>query len=196
MCVGFTSFGKKPMTCFWRTCRHVYVHGFARAHRYTPINFARSCEGSRKVLWVTIDGTWSTHMYARKPASYITLSASHTYTTHGPRTEKLAILASALSFARCASAFVTRSSSALDQRYAFVVIRCVRRDFCACTKNVRGARTHECIRQKDTRHSQSALDQRQTRAERAGPTPDTRGAHAGYSLYVRRLRSSEHLAHT
>ena len=30
----------------------------------------------------------------------------------------------------------------------------------------------------------------------AEPTPDTRGAHAGYSLYVRWLRSSEHLAHT
>ena len=37
-----------------------------------------------------------------------------------------AILASALSFVRCAS-------STLDQRYAFVVIRCVRQDFCACT---------------------------------------------------------------
>ena len=30
---------------------------------------------------------------------------------------KFAILASALSFARCASSFVTRSSSALDQRW-------------------------------------------------------------------------------
>ena len=37
----------------------------------------------------------------------------------------------------------------------------------------------------------------QTSAEPGvGPTPGTRGAHAGYSLYVRRLRSSEHLAHT
>ena len=51
------------------------------------------------------------------------LSVSHTYTTHGPRTENLVILASALSFAKCASAFVTHSSSALNQRYAFVIIR-------------------------------------------------------------------------
>ena len=51
-------------------------------------------------------------------------------TTHGPRTEKVAIVASALSFAGCASSCATRASSALDQRYAFVVVRCVRRDFC------------------------------------------------------------------
>ena len=56
--------------------------------------------------------------------------------------------------------------------------------------------THECTRQKDARHSQSALHQRQTHAEHAGPTPETRGAHAVYSLYVCRLRCSEHLAHT
>ena len=62
------------------------------------------------------------------------LSASHTGTTHGPRTEKVAILASASSFAGCASPCATRASSALDQRYAFVVVRCVRRVFCACTK--------------------------------------------------------------
>ena len=61
------------------------------------------------------------------------LYASHTDTMHGQRTDKLAILASALSFAGCASAFVTRSSSALDQRYAFVVVRCVWSNFCACT---------------------------------------------------------------
>ena len=42
--------------------------------------------------------------------------------------------------------------------------------------------THECTRQKDARHPQSALHQRQPHAERAGPTPDTSGAHAGYSL--------------
>ena len=36
---------------------------------------------------------------------------------------------------------------------------------------------------------------RQRCAERAGPTPDTRAAHAGHALRVRRLRSSAHLAH-
>ena len=35
---------------------------------------------------------------------------------------------------------------------------------------------------------------RQPRAERAGPTPDTRGAHARYALCVRRLRSSARIA--
>ena len=52
---------------------------------------------------------------------------------------KFAILASALSFARYASSFVTRSSSSLDQCYAFAVIRCVRRDFLSMLKSVRGA---------------------------------------------------------
>ena len=47
---------------------------------------------------------------------------------------------------------------------------------------------HEYTRQKDARQAQSTLDQR--------PTPGTRGADAGYLLHVRRLRSSEHLAHT
>ena len=44
------------------------------------------------------------------------LSASHTGTTHGRRAEKVAILASASSFAGCASPCATRASSALDQR--------------------------------------------------------------------------------
>ena len=46
------------------------------------------------------------------------------------------------------------------------------------------------------------LEGRQTCPERSGPTPDTRGAHAGtrgadagHALCVRRLRSSAHLAH-
>ena len=72
-----------------------------------------------------------------------------------------AMLASALSFARCASSFVTRSSSAVDQRYAFDVIRCVRRDYFSMLKNVRGAR----------RMNVNAMR-----------TPDMRGAHAVYSL--------------
>ena len=49
-------------------------------------------------------------------------------------TENLSILASVLTFAGCPSEFVTRSLSALDQRYAFAVVRCVRRDFCARAK--------------------------------------------------------------
>ena len=53
---------------------------------------------------------------------------------------QFAILASALSFAMRASSLVTRSSSALDPHYAFVVIRCVRRDFLSMLKSVRGAR--------------------------------------------------------
>ena len=109
----------------------------------------------------------------------------------GPRTEKVAMLASASSFAGCASPCATRASSALDQRYAFVVVRCVRRDFCACTKCARSS-THECTRQKDDRDAQSALDQRQThaghtrgtRGAHAGHTRGTRGAHAGHTLGI------------
>ena len=94
------------------------------------------------------------------------------------------ILASALSFAGCA-AFIAHSSSTLGLRYLFVVIRCVHRTFCACSKLCAelGAWVH-------------TPEGRQTRAERAGPTPDTRRTLAGYSLYVRRLRCSEHPAHT
>ena len=50
--------------------------------------------------------------------------ASHLRTMHCSRTEKVAILTSALSFAGCASAFVTRSLSALVQRCAFVLVCC------------------------------------------------------------------------
>ena len=79
----------------------------------------------------------------------------------------------------------TRTSSALHQRYAFVFVRCVRRDFCACTKKCARSSTHLHARRTPY-----------TCTERVEPTPATRGAHAGYSLYVRRLRSSEHAAHT
>ena len=103
-----------------------------------------------------------------------TLSASHTGTTHGPRTEKVAILASASSFAGCASPCATRASSALDQRCAFVVVRCVRRDFCACTK---------LCAELDAR--MYTPEGRQPCAERAGPTPDTRGAHAEHTRSTR-----------
>ena len=60
--------------------------------------------------------------------------AVQTGTTHGPRTEQVALLANASSFAGCASPCATRASSALNQRYAFVVVRCVRRYVGACTK--------------------------------------------------------------
>ena len=109
----------------------------------------------------------------------------HTYTTHGQRTKKSFILASALSFAGCASAFVARLSRTLGLRYLFVIIRCVRRTFCACSKL--------CAELDAWVHTPEG---RQTRAERAGPTPHTRRTIAGYSLYVRRLRCSEHPAHT
>ena len=52
------------------------------------------------------------------------------------------MLVSALSFAGCATTGVTRSSSALDKRYVFVVMRGVRRDLCACTKMC--AELHAC----------------------------------------------------
>ena len=73
---------------------------------------------------------------------------------------------------------------------SFAVLQCVRLDFCACTRIC--AELDACmytpdIRQKDARHAQSALGQCQTHVC---------GAHAGYSLYVRRLRSSELLADT
>ena len=55
--------------------------------------------------------------------------------------------------------------------------------FLCMHKNVRGAR-----------HMNAHV--RRTRAERAGTTPDTSGAHAGYSLHVQRLKSNDHLAHT
>ena len=47
-------------------------------------------------------------------------SASHTCTTHGPSTEKVAILANASSFAGCASPCATRASSALDHRHQII----------------------------------------------------------------------------
>ena len=47
-------------------------------------------------------------------------------------------------------------------------------------KNVRGARSTKVL----TRRTPAM---RRARWTNAGPTPDTRGAHAGYALYVRRL---------
>ena len=81
------------------------------------------------------------------------------HTTHGQRTEKIEILDRALSFAGCTPTFVTRSLSALDQRYVFVVMRWVRRDFWAAQKCASRS-TYESTRQKDARHAQTALDQR------------------------------------
>ena len=104
---------------------------------------------------------------------------------HGPRTEKVAVLASASSFAGCASPCATRASSALDQRYAFVVVRVVRRDFCACTKM--------CAELDAWMYTPEG---RQRCAERAGPTSDTRGAHAGYTLGMRCVFVDWGLAHT
>ena len=78
---------------------------------------------------------------------------------------KFAILASALSFARCASSFVTRSSSAMDQRYALAVIRCVRRDFLSMLKSMRGARRMNVHARRTPDTRRGALDQRQTYAE-------------------------------
>ena len=62
------------------------------------------------------------------------MARSHLHNARPAHEKKSFILASALSFAGCASAFVARSSSTLGQRYLFVVIRCVRRTFCACSK--------------------------------------------------------------
>ena len=76
------------------------------------------------------------------------LSASHTGTTHGPHTEKVAILSSASSFAGCASPCATRASSPLDQRYAFVV--CVRSCTCGhalCVRRLRSS-THLAYRER------------------------------------------------
>ena len=112
------------------------------------------------------------------------LSASHTGTTHGRRAEKVAILASASSFAGCASPCATRASSALDQRWAFVVVRCVRRVFCACTKL--------CAELDAWMYTPEG---RQTCAERAGPTPDTRGALARHTLGMRCVFVDCGLAH-
>ena len=109
----------------------------------------------------------------RKLPVYSLKRPSHTGTTHGPRTEKVAILASASSFAGCASPCATRVSSALDQRYAFVVVRCVRRDFRTCTKMCAAQKcarssAHECTRpgaipnpeseSKDESESESGFD--------------------------------------
>ena len=84
----------------------------------------------------------------------------------------------------CVSMRYTRSSGALDQRYAFVVVRCVRRDLCACTKM--------CAELDAFMYT--TLRRTQTCAERAGQTPNTRGWPAGYALCVRQLRSSAHPA--
>ena len=119
--------------------------------------------------------------YGQGWSAWSSLSASHTGTTHGPRTGKVAISASASSFAGCASPCATRASSALDQRYAFVV-RCVRRDFCACTK-LCGARRMNV-------HARRTPEMRRARWTNARHTRGTRGAHAGHALCVRRLSSN------
>ena len=119
------------------------------------------------------------------PTIFPVKSASHTDTTHGPRTGKVSILASASSFAGCASPCATRASSALDQGYAFVVVRCVRRDFCACTKM--------CAELDAWMYTPEG---RQRCAERAGPTPDTRGAHAEHTLGMRCVFVDWVLTHT
>ena len=80
---------------------------------------------------------------------------------------------------------VVRASSALDQRYAFVVVRCVRRDFCACTKM--------CAELDAWMYTPEG---RQRCAERAGPTPDTRGAHAEHTLGMRCVFVDWVLTHT
>ena len=54
-------------------------------------------------------------------------------------------------------------------------------------KNVRGAR---CMNV----HARRTPAMRRACWSNTGPTPDTRKAHAGYSLHVRRLRSSAHPA--
>ena len=102
-----------------------------------------------------------------------------------PRTENVAFLASASSFAGCAPPCATRASSALDQRYAFVVVRCVRRDICACTT---------MCAEIDARMYMP--EGRQRCAERAGPTSDTRGAHAEHTLGMRCVFVDGGLAHT
>jgi hypothetical protein len=67
--------------------------------------------------------------------------------------------------------------------------------FAVCVEKV--VHAQKCARSSThERRTRKTQERRQTRVERAGPTPDTRGAHAGYSFYVRRLRCSEHLAHT
>ena len=87
---------------------------------------------------------------------------------------KFAIWASALSFARRASSFVTRSSSALDQRWtsamhasSFAVCVGI---FWACSKT--------CAELDAWIYTPKA---RQTCVERARPAPDMRGAHALYT---------------
>ena len=81
---------------------------------------------------------------------------------------KFAILASAMSFARCASSFVTRSLSALNQRWTnagpTLCIRCVRRDLLSMLKSVRGARRMN-VYAKRTPDMRGAVGQRQTYAE-------------------------------
>ena len=91
--------------------------------------------------------------------------------SHGQRVEnwrKFVILASALSFARCASSCVTHSSSALDQRYTFVVER--RHSLCASrffvhAQNCALSSTHGPTRREVASHAHSTPDQRQTSAE-------------------------------
>ena len=105
----------------------------------------------------------------RLSSVYLRISASHTGTTHGLRTEKVAILASASSFAGCASPCATRHHALLVRRArwtnaihssSFVVCVGI---FVHAQKCARSS-THECTRQKDASYAQSALDQRQTHA--------------------------------
>ena len=161
--------------CGFPSLLHLSAHQFLQEQDYTPYlsnNPTRKSPGylnqasveavlgqsGRKGIFVQLFLTaiQSLHLLCVEPP-HLAETIQHTYTTHCQRTEKLAILASALSFAKCASAFVTHSSSALDQLYTFVFIRRVRREF-------ERTSTHECTRQKDARHAQSALN----------PTPYTR----------------------
>jgi len=68
-------------------------------------------------------------MNCREFPAPLRLKPGHTGWTHEERTR------STLKWVvPSSSSFVTRSSSALDQRFSFVAIRLVRRDFCACSK--------------------------------------------------------------
>ena len=106
------------------------------------------------------------------------LSLSHTYTTHGSRTKNSFIFSSA-------SSCVMHSLLVRRARWANGIV--LRHALRASTIFVHAQKCALSSTHEGGRH---------THAECAGPAPDTRGTHAGYSLCARRLMRREHPAQT
>ena len=81
--------------------------------------------------------------------------------------------------------FVERAGPTLDQRYAFVVIRCVRRFFFQHAQKCARSSTHECTRQRHARHTWNV---------NARPSPDIPGEHTPCIRTARQLHAVHFLS--